>query len=124
MKLILLLLSVLTLSSCIKTQSECNCDDFKTGNFEFTQDINGKKMVSTFTRTENLQIETFQSKTDTASVRWTNDCEFILQKTNPKNMQEQKAIAMKIIATKDKTYTFEYNFVGDPNKKTGTVTKK
>jgi hypothetical protein len=123
MKPIIILL-FLSLTSCIQTQSECNCEDFKTGKFEFTQTINGKKMISTFDRTDKLQIETFQSKTDTATVRWTNDCEFVLQKTNPKNMQEQKAIAMKIIATKDKTYTFEYNFVGDPNKKTGTVTKK
>ena len=120
----LLFLLLLSVTSCIKTQSECNCEDFKTGNFEFSQTINGKKMVSTFNRTEKFQIETFQSKTDTATVRWINDCEFILQKTNPKNMQEQKAIAMKIIATLDKTYTFEYNFVGDANKQTGMVSKK
>lgn len=123
MKPILLLL-LLSLSSCIKTQTECNCVDFRTGNFEFTQEIKGKKMKSTFTRTENLQIETFQSKTDTASVRWTNDCEFVLQKTNPKNMQEQKAISMRIIATKDNSYTFDYSFVGDDQKQVGTVIKK
>ncbi len=120
----LLILLLLSLSSCLKTQTECNCDDFKTGNFEFTQEINGKKMVSNFVRSEKLQIETFNGKTDTATVRWTNDCEFILQKTNPKNRQEQKAIAMKIIATKDKTYSFEYNFVGEDQKQVGTVIKK
>ncbi len=123
MKPILILL-LLSLSSCIKTQTECNCEDFKTGNFEFSQTIKGKKLISTFNRTDKLQIETFQGKTDTATVRWINDCEFILQKTNPKNMQEQKAISMKIIATQDKTYTFEYNFVGDDNKQNGIVTKK
>lgn len=120
----LLFLILLSFTSCIKTQSDCNCEDFKTGNFEFTQTINGKKMISSFVRTDKLQIETFQGKTDTATVRWINDCEFILQKTHPKNMQEQKAIAMKIIASKDKTYTFEYNFIGDSNKKTGTVVKR
>jgi hypothetical protein len=120
----LIILLLLSLTSCIKTQSECNCEDFKTGTFEFSKTINGKKMLSTFNRTDKLQIETFQLKTDTATVRWINDCEFILQKTHPKNMQEQKAISMKIIATKDKTYTFEYNFIGDDNKQTGIVTKK
>ena len=120
----LLLLLLLSLSSCIKTQSDCNCEDFKTGTFEFSQEIKGEKLLSTFSRTEKLQIETFQGKTDTATVRWINDCEFILQKTRPKNMQEQKAISMKIIATNNDLYTFEYNFVGDSNKKTGTVTKK
>lgn len=120
----LLFLILLSFTSCIKTQSDCNCEDFKTGTFEFSQTINGKKMISTFVRTDKLQIETFQGKTDTATVRWINDCEFILQKTHPKNMQEQKAIAMKIIASKDKTYTFEYSFIGDSNKKTGTVVKR
>jgi len=121
MKKIILLLS-LTLISCY--QQERNCLDFKTGKFEFVQEINGKKETSTFVRTEKLQIETFNGKTDTATVRWVNDCELVLQKLHPKNMQEKKAISMKILATKDKTYTFEYSFVGDDgNKQIGTVTK-
>jgi hypothetical protein len=120
----LFFLILITVTSCIKTQSDCNCEGFKTGTFEFIQTIKGKKMISTFVRTEKLQIETFEGKTDTATVRWINDCEFILQKTHPRNMMEQKAISMKIITTKDKTYTFEYNFVGDPNKKIGTVAKR
>jgi hypothetical protein len=123
MKPIIILL-LLALNSCIKTQTECNCANFKTGNFEFTQEINGKKMKSTFTRSEKLQIETFQGKTDTATVRWTNDCEFVLQKINPKNMQEQKAISMRIISTKENAYTFDYCFVGEDQKQVGTVEKK
>jgi ankyrin repeat protein len=49
-------------------------------------DIDGKTNTSTFIRTEKLQIETYNGKTDTASVRWVNDCEFILQKLYPKNI--------------------------------------
>jgi len=120
MKKILFLLA-LTLVSCY--QVEHNCKDFKTGKFEFSQEINGKKVTSTFERTENLQIETFNGKTDTASIRWVNDCEFVLQKLHPKNMKEKKAISMKIISTKDKTYIFEYAFVGDNKKQRGAVTK-
>ena len=120
MKKILFLLS-LTLVSCY--QVEHNCKDFKTGKFEFKQEINGKKVMSTFERTENLQIETFNGKTDTASIRWVNDCEFVLEKLHPKNRLEKKAISMKIISTKDKTYIFEYAFVGDNKKQRGTVTK-
>ena len=120
MKKILFLLA-LTLVSCY--QVEHNCKDFKTGKFEFSQEINGKKVTSTFERTENLQIETFKGKTDTASIRWVNDCEFVLQKLHPKNMKEKKAISMKIISTKDKTYIFEYAFVGDNKKQRGAVTK-
>ncbi len=121
MKKLTVLLLALTFVSCY--QVEHNCSDFKTGKFEFTQEINGEKKTSTFQRTENLQIETFNGKTDTASVRWVNDCEFVLEKLHPKNMQEKKAISMKIISTKDKTYIFEYSFVGDDNKQRGTVTK-
>ena len=121
MKKLTLLLLTLTLVSCY--QVEHNCKDFKTGKFEFSQEINRKKTTSTFERTENLQIETFNGKTDTASVRWVNDCEFVLQKLHPKNMKEKKAISMKIISTKDNSYIFEYSFVGDNKKQRGTVKK-
>lgn len=120
MKKILFLFS-LTLISCY--QVEHNCKDFKTGKFEFSQEINGVKTTSVFERTEKLQIETFNGKTDTASIRWVNDCEFVLEKLHPKNRLEKKAISMKIISTKDKTYIFEYAFVGDNKKQRGTVTK-
>jgi hypothetical protein len=30
---------------------------------------------------------------------------------------------MRILTTKEKTYTFEYSFVGDSKKQIGTVTK-
>ena len=113
---------LLTLFSC--NNHERNCKNFRTGKFEFTQNIDGKKHTSTFTRTENLQIETYNGKTDTASVRWINDCEFILQKLHPKNMKEEKAISMKILFTEKNSYTFEYAFVGSNKKQRGIVTKQ
>lgn len=116
----MLLLTIL-LVSC--NNHERNCKDFRTGKFEFKQDIDGKTNTSTFIRTEKLQIETYNGKTDTASVRWVNDCEFILQKLHPKNMKEQKAISMKILFTEKNSYTFEYTFVGSNNKQRGIVTK-
>ena len=121
MKKILLLLFALFIISCSKR--ERNCKDFRTGKFEFTQDIQGKKNTSTFIRTEKLQIETYNGKTDTATVRWVNDCEFILQKLHPKSMKEEKAISMKILFTTNNSYTFEYSFVGSNQKQRGTVTK-
>ena len=121
MKKISLLLLALLLVSCY--DQERKCTDFKTGKFEFSQEIDGKKQTSIFTRTENLQIETFNGKTDTATVRWVNDCEFVLEKLHPKTMQEKKAISMKILYTKDNSYTFEYSFVGDAKKQRGIVTK-
>lgn len=121
MKKIYLLLLLPLLVSCY--EQERNCTDFKTGKFEFVQEIKGEKQTSTFERTDKLQIETFNGKTDTASLRWVNDCEFVLKKLHPKNMEEEKAISMKIVATKGNTYTFEYAFVGEAKKEIGTVTK-
>jgi len=119
-KTTLLLLSIFLISCSNK---ERKCQDFKTGKFEFTQDIEGKKQTSTFIRTDKLQIETFKGKTDTASVRWVSDCEFVLQKLHPKTMTERKAISMTILATEKNSYTFEYSFVGDVKKQRGVVTK-
>lgn len=116
------LFSVLILLTGCYNQ-ERNCKDYKTGKFEFVQEINGKETRSVFERKDDIQIETFNGKTDTASVRWVNDCEFVLQKLHPKNMQEKKAIGMKILTTNEKGYTFEYGFVGDAKKQRGTVTK-
>ena len=121
MKPTILLLLTILFTSC--NNHERNCKDFRTGRFEFTQVINGKKHTSLFTRTDKIQIETYNGKTDTASVRWVNDCEFILQKLHPKNMTEEKAISMKILFTDKNTYTFEYCFVGSNKKERGVVTK-
>lgn len=121
MKKTILLLLVLTLVSCYN--QERNCAAFKTGKFEFFQVIDGKKQVSTFERNDSIQIENYNGKKDTATVRWVNDCEFILQKLHPKNMQEKKAISMRILTTSKKGYTFEYSFVGNEKKQKGTVTK-
>jgi hypothetical protein len=120
MKKILPLLTLLFLS-CY--QQERSCADFKTGKFQFEQEIDSIQEISVFERNDSLQIETFRGKTDTSSVRWINDCEFVLQKINPKGMKEKKAIHMKILTTNEKTYTFEYSFVGETAKQKGIVTK-
>jgi hypothetical protein len=121
MKKIILLSFLLLLVSCY--HQERACTDFKTGKFQFVQEIDGVKKISKFERTENFQIETFEGKTDTASIRWVNNCELVLQKINPKNRIERKSISMKILTTKGKTYTFEYSFVGEEKKQKGVVTK-
>lgn len=121
MKKIYILPLLLLLVSCYN--QERNCSDFKTGKFEFTQKINNIVKTATFERTENLQIETFEGKIDSASIRWINDCEYVLQKINPKNREERKAITLKILTTTPKTYTFEFSFVGESKKQKGIVTK-
>jgi len=119
MKKLLILPLLLSMVSCF--EAEHNCKDFKTGTFEFVSKINGVEKKSTFSRTEAIQIETYEGKTDTADIRWVNDCEYILQKRHPKNREEKKAIDMKILGTTKDSYTFEFGIVGSEKKQTGTA---
>ena len=122
MKKITSLLALLLLCSCLVTPERA-CKDFKTGKFQFDYEVDGVKKTTTFIRTENQEIDFYEGKSDTSSIKWINDCEYIIQKINPKNMQEKKAIAMKILSTTKDSYTFEFGIVGSPEKQTGTVKK-
>ena len=115
------LLLLTLLNSCYN--QERNCTDFKTGKFTSETEIEGKKYTSTFERNDSIQIESYEGKIDTFKVRWTNDCEYIIQNTNPKNREEKKPVQMKILTTDSDSYTFEYSFVGDSKKQRGTGTK-
>jgi len=120
-KIVVFVFLIFLLSSCY--QQERNCKDFRTGKFEFNYIVNGKNKTTVFERKQNIEIETFEGKTDTSTIRWINDCEYILQKKHPKNMQEKKAISMKILSTSKNSYTFEFGIVGSNKKQTGTVNK-
>ena len=111
-------LLLILLSSC--SFPEKDCKKFKTGNFEFKTEIDGKEYVSYFQRSDSTEIEVFNGVTDTSSVRWVSDCEFILKNINPK--KSKKSITMKILSTENDSYIFEYSIVGDDsNKKRGKV---
>ena len=122
MKKIIPLTLLFALSSCFETP-ERDCKSFKTGKFKFELEIDGVKKSTTFVRTENQEIDFFEGKSDTSSIRWINDCEYIIQKINPKNMAEKKAVSIKILSTSKDSYTFEFNVVGSDEKQTGTVKK-
>ena len=121
MKKTLLILPLLLLLSCYDV--ERNCKDFKTGKFKFEYEVNGIKKTAIFERNDSIEVETFEGKTDTASIRWVNDCEYVLLKLHPKNMAEEKAIGMKSLTTTKNSYTFEFGMVGANEKQRGTVTK-
>jgi hypothetical protein len=120
-KKIILLLLLFTLISCYN--QERNCKDFKTGKFISETIIKGKKYETSFERNDSIQIEKFDNKIDTFSVRWINDCEYIMKNNRPKNREERKSISIRILNTKGKTYTFDYSYVGESKKQIGTVTK-
>ena len=110
------ILVLLLLTSCYTIERECA--DFKTGTFEFTYTVDGIEKTGRFVRTEDYNIDYFDNKIDSATVRWINNCEFIQKKIHPKNRSEEKAIHMKITSTTADSYTFEYQLaVEDAYKK-------
>jgi hypothetical protein len=121
MKKIIFLLPLLSLISCYN--AERNCKDFKTGKFKFEYKVDGVNKTTVFERNDSIEIETFEGKTDTSSIRWVSDCEYVLQKIHPKNMAEKKAITMKILTTSKNSYIFEFGIVGSDVKQRGTVEK-
>ncbi|TRX37578.1 DNA topoisomerase IV [Flavobacterium restrictum] len=121
MKKIFLLLPLLSILSCYDV--ERNCKDFKTGKFKFDYTVDGVKKTTFFERNDSIEIETYDGKTDTSTIRWVNDCEYVLQKKHPKNSLEKKAIDMRILTTSKNSYTFEFGMVGVDEKQRGTVEK-
>lgn len=121
MKYLPIYLLLFLLSGCYQVDRDCS--SYKNGTFVSTVTIADVEYVSTFNRFDTLQIETFENKTDSSSVRWINDCEMIFRTINPKNMAERKDVHLKILSTTDTSYTFEYSYVGKSNKQKGIAIK-
>ena len=103
---------------------ERDCIEFRTGSFEFSTSINDSIVKSTFIRTDNYEIEQFKGVKDSSTIRWVNECEFILTKINPSTNQEKRPIRIKILRTMGDSYDFEYSQVSNPSKvNRGTVNK-
>jgi|SRR5690606_5633748 len=102
---------------------ERDCASFKTGTFEFESYLEGEIVTSTFTRMDSIEIDQFRGNTDSSSVRWINDCEFIVKNLQPKNMAERQPLHFKILTTTKDSYTFEYGLVGQSKKQRGNAKK-
>lgn len=118
--LVFTLLTALPLG-CYQPTRECA--DFRTGTFRFTANVDGEEQTTLFTRTEDLEVSEFAGATDSASVRWINDCEYILSNLNPQSRNEEKPIHVKILSTAEDSYTFEYKLVGTSRTSRGTAVK-
>ena len=117
----LVILLLLVLASCY--QPERNCQDYKNGKFTFDYVVDSVSKTGTFTRQDDLSVEYYEGKVDSSTVRWINDCEYVVKKINPTSMAEEKPVHIKILTTTDNSYTFEYSIVGEVKKQKGTVTK-
>ena len=96
-------------------QCERDCNDFRTGSFEFSTSINDSVVKSTFIRTDNYEIEEFNGVKDSSTIRWVNECEFILTKINPSTNQEKRPIHKNTKNYGD-SYDFEYSQVSNPSR--------
>ena len=121
MKYLIFPFLLLNLNSCYTI--ERNCEAYKTGEFYSETVINDNTYKSTFVRSTELQVETYQGKIDSSTVRWINDCEMIFKTINPKNKTERKDIHLKILVTTDSSYTYEYSYVGESLKQKGIAFK-
>ena len=107
-----------TLYSCYSPPDR-NCSLVKTGAFEFLSITGNDTLVSHFTRYTDYEIDYYQGKTDTSAVKWINDCEFVLRNKNPKSLNEQQAVHIKILSTDEEGYSFEYGILKDAKRLKG-----
>ncbi|MAN59483.1 MAG: DNA topoisomerase IV [Flavobacteriaceae bacterium] len=121
MRQLLSLFCLFSLFGCY--EPERNCQAFKTGTFEFEAVVGTEVLTTRFVRNDSIEIDYFRGKADTSTIRWINDCEYIVKKKDPINRAEEKAIHMKILTTDGNSYTFEYSVVGEPRKEKGTANK-
>tara|TARA_B100000214_G_scaffold344619_1_gene293930 strand:+ start:320 stop:691 length:372 start_codon:yes stop_codon:yes gene_type:complete len=110
--MIRILFLLLLFSSCYSVDRDCN--SYKTGEFEFTYELNDTIIKSTFIRTLDYEIEEYNGVIDSSSISWVNDCEFVLTKLNPKTNQEKRPIKIEIIRTYKDSYDFEYSSINEP----------
>ena len=122
-KCCLLLLLVLTVSSCDTYTNKRDCADFRTGSFVWEQESGGKLLKTKFERTENLQIEKFEDQIDTSRIEWINPCEWRVIPINPKTNADSRAYLFKILSTTEDSYTFEFKQSGRDQIYRGTAKK-
>ncbi len=103
---------LLLMTSCYSVNRDC--DDFRTGKFEFTFELNDTIQKSIFTRTLDYEIEEYNNVIDSSSISWVSNCEFILTKLSPKTNQEKRPVKIRIIRTYEDSYDFEYSSVNEP----------
>jgi hypothetical protein len=121
MKLFLYLVVFVFLIGCQPPQR--NCTDFKNGVFTFTALVGGVEKTTSFTRNDLWEVSTYDGVIDSASVRWINECEYVVQSLNKANPQA-KPIHIKILSTDPTGYTFEYSMIGSAKKQRGKATKQ
>ena len=121
MRIFLFLIIISCFGSCNPPSRDCL--RFHEGTFRFTAHVDGEEQTTVFTRQADLEVSEYLGKKDSASIRWINDCEYIVTNLNPGSRAEEKPIHMKILSTKEDSYTFEYKIVGTSRSSRGIAYK-
>ncbi len=121
MRFFLLFVLCIIANGCYSPKRDCA--SFKTGTFEFEALSGTEVFKTTIIRNDSTEIDFYEGKTDTSSIRWINDCEYIVTKIHPTNMAEKKAIHIKILTTDRDKYTFEFKEVGKTKTRKATARK-
>jgi hypothetical protein len=100
---------LLIIASC--NTPERNCANFKTGTFEFETLVGTELKKTKFVRNDSIEIDYYDNKIDTFSIRWVNDCEYVMKKLRPKNQAEKEPVLFKVLTTNGDEYTFEYSML-------------
>jgi len=94
---------------------------FKIGKFKTI--LEDSNITSTAIRNDTIQIETYDNKKDTFSIRWINNFEYVLLKKNPKSKLDSTPFYVKITAVKKESYNFRAHYKGSNFKQKGKAIK-
>lgn len=118
------ILPVLLLPILLGCQTnERDCASFKTGTFEFETLVGTELKKTRFVRNDTIEIDFYDNKVDTFSIRWVNDCEYVMKKLRPKNQADKEPVLFKVLSTTATDYTFEYSML-IPKRNTKRVVKQ
>jgi hypothetical protein len=102
MKKIAVIIGILLSIGCT---NQVSVDTFKTGTFEIPAGKSYHKTI--IIRTDTLQIEQYDGRTDTLSIQWKNNFNYTLKMLHPKSKKDEAPIHVKITSIKKNSYTFE-----------------
>jgi hypothetical protein len=106
------ILAAFLLTILISCQNpERNCANFMTGTFEFETVVGTELKKTKFIRNDSIEIDYYDNKIDTFSIRWVNDCEYVMKKLRPKNQAEKEPVLFKVLTTNGNEYNFEYSML-------------
>ena len=113
-------LIILLLVSCNEAPKTAP-NHFKKGKYKTI--LEDSDITSTAVRNDSIQIETYDNKKDTFSIRWINNFEYILLKKSPKSKLDSTPFHVKITAVKRNSYNFKAFYKGSNFKQKGKAIK-